>query len=126
MGDLTKNISRWEMRCQCGCDFVAADIELIPVLQDVCDHFEGEKNLPKVTLTITSGNRCVIHNKKVGGSEQSKHIKGIAADFRIEEVHANKVADYLEKKYPNKYGIGRYNGRTHLDVRPVKARWDSR
>jgi hypothetical protein len=41
-------------------------------------------------------------------------------------VHDDKVADYLEEKYPDKYGIGRYIGRTHLDIRKTKARWDNR
>jgi hypothetical protein len=48
-------------------------------------------------------------------------------DFWIKDVHADDVADYLESKYPSKYGIGRYVGRTHVDVRSDKAyRWDYR
>lgn len=40
------------------------------------------------------------------------------------EVQADDVANYLEKKYTKKYGIGRYKSRTHIGVRHTKARWD--
>jgi hypothetical protein len=51
----------------------------------------------------------------------------MAVDFLIEGVKASAVSDYLEETYSGVYGIGRYVGRTHLDVRPgPAARWDNR
>ena len=59
-------------------------------------------------------------------AETSKHLDGLAADFIVRGVAADDVATYLEQQYPDRYGIGRYTGRTHLDVREDKARWDRR
>lgn len=101
----------------CGYDFV--DVLLIDVLENVRDHFDKP-------IIITSGCRCPTHNKSVGGSLKSQHILGKAADFRVIGVSVKEVADYLETKYPSEYGIGRYNGRIHVDVRNGdKARWNS-
>jgi uncharacterized protein YcbK (DUF882 family) len=77
-------------------------------------------------VRIKSGNRCDAHNKAEGGAEGSKHKLGIAADIVVTNVHADEVADYLEDKYPHCFGIGRYKGRTHIDVRVKPARWDNR
>ena len=38
-----------------------------------------------VTLHINSGFRCKKHNAEVGGSKTSSHLKGLAADVRIED-----------------------------------------
>ena len=119
MGDLTRNLSRHEFACRCRCGFDTVDYELVIVIQDVCDHF-------KQSVTISGPNRCPQHNKDEGGSEKSEHVNAKAADIKIRNTHPDLVADYLEKKYSDKYGVGRYNGRTHIDVRPAKARWDMR
>ena len=117
---LSKNFVLHEMQCQCGCGFDGIHAELIAVLQDVADHFQG-------VVTVNSGCRCEVHNKNVGGSPNSQHLKGTAADIKVlyspGEIDPSTVADYLEKKYSNTYGIGRYNTFTHIDVRKNKARW---
>ena len=120
MGDLSEHFSRSEFKCRCKkyCkgthDFV--DAELIKVLEDLRHHFARP-------VTINSGTRCSAHNKEEGGSEASQHIHGRAADVVVDGVPADLVANYLEALYPYKYGIGRYKGRTHIDVRKTKARW---
>lgn len=126
MGNISKNLSRSEFACQCGCGFEACDIVLIAVIQESCDYFADKLGIEKVVVHINSGCRCDSHNAAEGGSKGSKHKLGIAADYRIDGVSADDVATYLETKYPDKFGIGRYNGRTHLDVRSGKARWDMR
>jgi len=115
------HFKRSEFACKCGCGFAAMDSELLEVLEDVRAHF----NSP---IKINSGCRCIEHNKAVGGSPNSMHTKGMACDFVVLNLGENQdaVADYLESKYPDKYGIGRYLGRTHVDVREGKARWDNR
>ena len=116
MGDLSKNFSRVEFVCRCGdCDMIAIDAELINVIQDVRDEFGP--------LHITSGNRCVAHNKKVGGAKNSRHTKSLAVDFNG-DIELKEVYTYLDGKYPNKYGIGLYNNWIHLDVDPSgRRRW---
>ena len=118
MGDLTKNLSRHEFRCQCGvCEFRAADFELVKILQSVVDHFQADH------IFITSGIRCEDHNAQVGGAVDSQHVKGLAADFYVSDTDVDDIADYLDWKFPDKYGIGVYKTWIHLDVRKTKARW---
>lgn len=92
------------------------DYELVNVVTDVREHF-GKP------VIITSGHRCFKHNANVGGARLSKHVLGIAADIKVQGVASRDVASYLEDKYPDTYGIGRYNSFTHIDVRATKARW---
>lgn len=107
---------RSEFSCKCGCGFDAVDIELLGVLEDVREHF-GKP------LVITSGNRCEAHNMAIGGADESKHIKGIAADIKVVETEPSAVYDYLESRYPDTYGMGLYKSWVHIDVRRGRARW---
>lgn len=118
MGDLSKNFSRAEFACRCGCGCDTVDAELIRVLEDL------RRCLFSHPITITSGCRCPKHNMEVGGEIDSQHMKGKAADIVVEDMPPEMVAECLEDKYPGKYGIGRYPTWTHIDVRsgPPK-RW---
>ena len=141
MGNLSKNLSRQEFACNCGrCgNEPAVDSELVTVLQDICDHFAKERGLSKVTIIITRGYSCKEWNAYIwGGINKAreaqgkeplnvpwdgKHPDNIAADFIIREVSASDVQKYLLEKYPDKYGIGIYPDRTHIDIRSTKSRW---
>lgn len=124
MGDLTKNVSRHELRCRCGkCDSQTMDWETLTVVQRACSHFEKVLGVSKVTLLINSAHRCPTHNKNVGGASKSKHVNGTAMDIRIKGVTPKELFDYFDKEYPNKYGIGLYKNFTHIDSRKERARW---
>ena len=127
MGNISSHLSRYEMACNCGCGFDACDVELIEAIEDCVFHFEKQRQ-QRLILIITGPNRCSAKNTVTPGAvNNSPHTKAMGADFRIKTVRDNDIANYLEKKYPNKYGIGRYIGRTHLDVIPGGARrWDKR
>ena len=117
MGDLSKNFSRSEFKCKCSrCEDAVVDVELLNVLQELRDEFEAP-------IKITSGNRCPLYNKSIGGAENSKHISGIAVDVQIKGYLAEEVYKYLDERYASKYGIGRYANWVHIDIRPNKARW---
>lgn len=118
-GDISEHFNRSEFACHCDCGLDTVDVELITVLETLRDYF----NAPVI---INSGIRCREHNAAVGGSQKSRHLIGKAADFVIDGIVADEVATALEKMYHTKYGIGRYDGRTHIDVRALKARWDKR
>jgi uncharacterized protein YcbK (DUF882 family) len=117
---VSKNFSREEFSCKCGCGFDAVDVELLNTLQQVRDYF-GE------AVTITSANRCKVHNAKVSGARQSKHVKGIAADIKVDTVIPRLVYNYLDNEFPDTYGLGLYergtSGWVHIDVRNYRARW---
>jgi len=124
MGDLTKNISRHEVACKCGCGFDTMDVETIQVLQETCDFFAAAQGLDKVVCHIHSGCRCIPYNRKVGSTDASQHTQGRAIDFSIEGVWQDDVYGYLVWMYKNYYGIGSYDTFTHLDTRTNgPARW---
>lgn len=114
---MSPHFKRSEFKCKCGqCDHEAVDHELIVVLEDLRTWFDE-------AVTISSGNRCPDHNDAVGGAPNSKHLYSLAADVWVKNVTPAQVYEYLDKKYPNKYGIGLYNAWVHIDVRDQRARW---
>lgn len=115
MGDLSKNLSRHEFACKCGCGFDTVDVGLVYIVQAVRDHFGRP-------VTINSGCRCPEHNLKVTKNPKSKsqHLIGRAADIVVAGVSPADVADYCETLDPG--GIGRYDGFTHVDSRSG-AQW---
>ena len=104
-----------EFACK-GCGEVKTSQHLMAVLELVRIHF----NSP---VTITSGYRSPEHNAKVGGAPKSKHVEGIAADFKVKGFEPDEVYHFLESIFPNSYGLGLYKSWVHIDVRPEKARW---
>lgn len=122
MGDLTKNISRYEIACRCGCGFNTIDYEVVQIVQETADYFAQKRGIKKSIVDITSGARCKKHNKKEGGKLKSLHLLARAIDFRIRGVPPKKVTAYLRNKYPNRLGIGRYKNFTHIDTKSGHAR----
>lgn len=116
MGDLSKNFSRHEFACKCGCGFDDVSAELVEVLQALRDWWRRP-------VTINSACRCHGHNAEVGGNENSQHLLGTAADIVVQGIPACEIQDWLLVRHKDKYGIGSYSGFTHIDVRPERARW---
>lgn len=111
------NFLRKEFDCNCGnCEPIAVDHELITVLEDLRSYFGKQ-------ITVTSGYRCPDHNAAVGGHPKSKHMLGIAADIKVAGVYPQAVYNYLNEKYPDKYGIGLYSAWVHIDVQEKRLRW---
>ena len=103
---LTKNFSLYEFECPCGCTAQMIDRELVEKMQILRDKL-GKK------IKVTSGYRCVKHNasKDVGGSKQSRHLYGIAADWRTDNRSVNPVALGI---LAQKAGFGGKIGRAHV------------
>lgn len=119
---LTKNFSLYEFECPCGCTAQMIDRELVEKMQILRDKL-GKK------VKVTSGYRCVKHNasKDVGGSKQSRHIYGIAADWRTDNRSVNPVALGILAQKAGFGGIGIYwhskAAIVHTDTRGGKATW---
>ena len=136
MGNLTKNLSRSEFECECGCGFDTVDVALPSLIQRAADSLMSLHHAEKVIVNITGPNRCPSHNRKVGGAPASTHCEARAADHDIElvingehvQVPTDELADLYHLWHPQGLGIGRYpNGRVHLDTRTNgPARWDAR
>jgi len=118
VGDISANFSRHEFSCKCGCGFSVVDAELIKLL-------ELSRIQWGAAVTINSAARCEYHNNFIGGAKNSQHLLGTAADFKVRGVEPKVVYEWLTAQYPKTYGMGLYNSWVHLDVRPVKARWDT-
>lgn len=117
MGDISKNFSRSEHTCNCGCGFDTVDVELNHILQvDLRDYYNKE-------VIVSGGNRCPFWNLHEEGSDNSYHMKAKASDTKVKGVSPLAVYTYLNRKYPNKYGLGLYKTFVHIDSRPDRARW---
>lgn len=111
---LSKHFSRKEFACRCGCGFDTVDSMTLEALESIRQHFDKP-------VTVTSGCRCLVHNKAVGGSERSQHTKGRAADIQVKGVEPSAVADYATSLG---LSVGRYDSFTHVDSRSgLAARW---
>ena len=114
---LSANFTVKEFACKDGNVAVLIDDKLVNGLQKIRDHF-GK------SVRINSAYRTAAHNKAVGGSPNSQHLQGKAADIVIAGVSPLKVAQYAEAIGMG--GIGLYDGFTHVDSRDNKSKWDYR
>ena len=106
-----------EFACKDGTDRILIDSDLAAGLQKIRNYF-------RKPVIINSAYRTAAHNKKVGGSSNSQHLLGKAADIRIEGVAPLLIAQYAE--YIGMGGVGLYDTFTHVDSRAGKSRWDYR
>jgi hypothetical protein len=139
MGDLSKHFSEAEFRCKChACqaDHVKPVISytLLTLLELLHCYF-SEHLQSKVSITISSANRCVNHNKAVGGKPDSRHLvpqHGDAVDIVVMYLNEHKewqqvdpriVYDVINNTFTQSFGCHAYVTFTHIDVRPTRARW---
>jgi zinc D-Ala-D-Ala carboxypeptidase len=110
-----------ELACKCGrpaCDAA-------PVSPELLGRLDRAREIAGVPFRVTSGTRCAAHNASVGGSADSAHLDGLAADIvagsglrRFAIVQAAIVAGF------DRVGVAR--GFVHLDVctrRPRGVLW---
>lgn len=103
-----KNFSAEELACKC-CGEYYHDPESLDMIQQARDNF----GMP---FFINSGHRCISHNKAVGGSINSQHLK-IAFDISI--ASESKSEAMLESLYQAGFTtFGLYNSFIHTDTRP--------
>ena len=107
-----------EFACNDGSDKILIDDKLVELLEFIRNYF----NAPVI---ITSAYRTAAYNKKVGGSPNSQHLKGTAADIIVSGVEPSKVVTAAELFLGNSGGIGLYgiSGFTHVDTRANASRW---
>jgi len=78
-------------------------------------------------ITVNSGYRSPKHNKAIGGASNSFHMKGMAADIRVDgmspkELAAIVTALIIEGKI-TPGGVGLYNTFVHYDIRGKHIRF---
>jgi uncharacterized protein YcbK (DUF882 family) len=116
MGDLSKNFSRKEFECKCGCGFFTVDPALVKFLQRIRDDI-------KRPIIILSGCRCYDYNLKAGGVPNSFHIQGLAADIYSPNVSLKILYLCCEEHCPHGLGIYPEKNMIHVDFAPRVQRW---
>lgn len=102
-----------EFGCKDGSQVVFIDDYLYSVL-DILRHKLGKP------VIITSGYRTPEWNAKCGGAKYSYHMRGMAADIRVDGISAKELANKLNEIVPDGCGIIVYNSWVHFDVRTGK------
>tara|TARA_R110000772_G_scaffold261588_1_gene380158 strand:+ start:25 stop:417 length:393 start_codon:yes stop_codon:yes gene_type:complete len=120
---LTDNFSMDEFECKCGCvmpGFVKKNV------QELAENLQILRNTVG-RLDLTNSYRCKEHNAYVGGSVNSQHLKGKAADIKSKTLNPKEIAAIVDDLMKNEKfklgGVGIYNTFTHVDIRGSRARW---
>ena len=127
---LTKNFSKSEFECKCGC--VMPD-NVLENVKKLAEQLQIIRDYVQEPIIINSAYRCLRHNKMIGSNDRSQHPKGKAADIVILGFTPDETASVIENMLTNETlpsfyigGLGRYNTFTHVDIRDNYARWDNR
>ena len=77
----------------------------IALVENVLDPAREKLGMP---IKVTSGYRCPLKNKAVGGVENSQHLKGEAADISVKsEPTPEREESQACLSYPEREGGGR-------------------
>ena len=104
-----------EFACKDGSQVVFIDDHLVSIL----DLLRNQAGKP---VHINSGYRTPTRNKAVGGAKYSYHMRGMAADIRVNGMSAKEIANKLNKIVPDECGIIVYSTWVHIDTREKKYR----
>ena len=103
-----------EFQCKDKTEELLVAQDLLNILEEIRKHFDAP-------VIINSGYRTPEWNSKVGGTPNSYHCKGMAADIVVKGKSSKEVAEYANS-IMEKGGIIRYTNFTHIDVREKKYR----
>lgn len=98
-----------EFACKDGSDEIKISDKLITALETIRNYFNK-------SVTISSGYRTSSYNKKVGGTSNSQHTKGKAADIIVKDIPCEYVQNYVYSELQD-ISVGFYKTFTHIDVR---------
>lgn len=102
-----------EFACKDGSQVVFIDDYLCTIL----DILRNKLGKP---IIVTSGYRTPWWNAKCDGAKYSYHMRGMAADIKVNGMKAKELAKKLDEIVPNGCGIIVYNSWVHFDVRDGK------
>lgn len=116
---LSNNFKVKEFQCHDKTDKVLIDTSLVTLLQSIRDHFGRP-------VIITSAYRTAAYNTSIGGTKNSNHVKGMAADIQVDGISPVLVgmyADSIGAAGIGLYAYGVMQGFNHIDTRSIKYRW---
>ena len=106
---LSRNFKKSELHCPCCLQCKISPI-LLTRIQTLRDLFGP--------IVITSGYRCIKHNKKIGGTKKSQHLKGNAVDIRVKNLDSIRRFKLIKIVYELGFtGIGIGKNNFHVDIR---------
>ena len=112
---IAKHFKVKEFACKDGSPVVFIDEYLVTVLEIL-------RNKLGKPVIITSGYRTPEWNAKCRGAKYSYHMRGMAADIRVDGVTPKEIANKLNAIVPDECGIIVYNSWVHFDLRTSKYR----
>lgn len=79
-----------ELECRCGCGKT--------VKPEFREMLNEARELAGVPFTVTSGMRCLEHNRRIGSRDTSTHVKGLAADIKYTDaLHLTRIVHALSR-----------------------------
>lgn len=82
---MTRNFTKKEYDCNCGCNQLYIDVQLM-VMAEAFRAYLCAKYNKNVRIDVHCVNRCYKHNRNVGGSPRSKHLWGKAMDLHSPDL----------------------------------------
>ena len=115
---MSRYFTKSEFACKCGCGRNSISSDLITLL-------DAAREEADTAFVITSGYRCPAHNKAVGGSPSSSHIKGLAVDIKADNsANRMKIINGLTNAGFKRIGI--HHRFIHVDIdtdKPQELMW---
>ena len=72
-------------------------VQVIANLKSLCENvLQPLRNALGCPIIISSGFRCAVLNKKVGGQSNSQHLMGQAADLVVPQKNLKDVFNYIK------------------------------
>jgi len=77
-----------------------------PMRQDFLDKIDKAREYANVPFHISSGFRCLNHNRQIGSLDTSSHLRGLAADIVVRSSRLRyEILMGLWKAGFNRFGI---------------------
>lgn len=103
-----KHFKKEEFACPCGCG--------VRMDKDFVFRLDALRTILGFPIKLNSAYRCEDYNKKIGGSSNSQHIKGLAVDIHI--VNGQHRYKLLKEVFEMNFsGIGFGDTFLHVDDR---------
>lgn len=134
---LSPHFSRSEYACKDGCGLDNIDPRHA-VISEIVREFEGGD-----PYNLNSACRCLLHNETVQKEYNSDYVpfssnsthmphtpdgaineeEGVCTAVDYPSKNPKKLFVYLNKLFPDMYGMGLYRYGVHVDTRFKRARW---
>lgn len=122
--NLTTNFSYREFASKCG---RATPPQVLPNIEELAKNLQVLRDEIGKPIRVLSGYRSPEHNQRIGGSTNSYHMKGMAADIVVPGMAPAEIMSVIERLVSEgkmkQGGMKAYVGFLHYDIRGFSARW---